>query len=125
MPPESAKASVKSQTSHPASAAPRRLPCHAMTATEGMTRATMSEATPTAVKSTPATSLAPSDLAYQAFMQMPTAARASAAAMRIIQAADRRDDRDAVTGANVTVGGGSGVTVPVGSILEIAPSWSA
>jgi ATP-dependent DNA ligase len=30
--------------------------------------------------------------------------------MRIIEAADRRDNnRDAVTGANVTVGGGSGI----------------
>ncbi len=40
------------------------------------------------------TSLAPSDLLYQAFMQMPTAARPSAAAMRIIEAADRRDERE-------------------------------
>jgi hypothetical protein len=79
-------------------------------ATEGMTRATMSEATPTARKSHPAVSVAPSERAYQPFCVMPTAARASAAAMRIIEAADRRDNnRDAVTGANVTVGGGSGI----------------
>ena len=39
MPAESAKASVNIQTSHPASAAPRRLLRHAMAAIEGMTRA--------------------------------------------------------------------------------------
>jgi hypothetical protein len=41
--------------------------------------------------------------------------------MRVIEAADRRDERDAIPGDNGTVGGGSGVTVPVVSILEIAP----
>src|SRR6202030_2893441 len=94
--------------------------CHDRAAHDGITRATMSEATPMPRNKVPAVSVAPSERAYKAFCVTPTAARASAATMRMIEAADRRDERDAITGDNATVGGGIGVTVPAGDISEIA-----
>jgi hypothetical protein len=77
-----------------------------------MTSAAMSEAVPRIRNNVPAVSVAPSERAYQAFCVTPTPARPSAAAMRMIGAADPRDGvTENVKG--VTVGCGIGVTVLV------------
>src|SRR6266481_4726132 len=102
-----AKANVMSQTPQPTSAVARSPVCQSPATQDGITRATRSAATPTAIKSNPAESVDPSDRANQPFMTMPTAAKARAA---IVNKIDATRGRDGMTARNVMVGGGSGVT---------------
>ena len=90
MPAVTAKTKVIAHTAHPASEVERRRACQSEAAHDGITSATRSAATPIARNSHPAVSLAPSDLANQPFVVMPTAASASAAAARRIAATHGR-----------------------------------
>jgi hypothetical protein len=97
-----AKANVMSQTPQPTSAVARWPACHSPAAQDGITRATRSAATPTAIKSHPAESVDPSDRANQPFMTMPTAAKARAA---VDKRTGATGSGDGLTARNVTVGG--------------------
>ena len=87
----------------PASAVARWRGCHARAATE----------------------VAPSDIAYQPFWMVPIPARPSAAAMRIIEAADRRDGLTFVTGGRqeaVTTESNYAVGIRVTAATKLAPA---
>ena len=105
IPAVTANTKVIVHTAHPASDVARWPAFQSAAAQTGMTSATRSAATPMAKNSHPAMSLDPSDRANQPFVVMPTAARATAATTRKIEANGRRNG---LTARIVTVGGGAG-----------------
>jgi hypothetical protein len=107
MPAVTAKTNVIAHTLQPTSAVARRPACQSPAATDGITRATRSAATPTARNSHPAMSLDPSDRANQPFMAMPTPARANAAIDKKTGPTCRRDGATGSADGNSALGGGA------------------